>query len=175
MSPDDLERERYRLLFSVRRSVRYHTRRRRFFDRFHTCATALQVLLGSATLLLFLKDLSVSPLIPAALVTLLSTLDLVIGSTAAAREHHDLTRRFIALEKQLLAAGEYGETELRVFKGQRLDIEADEPPPLHVLNAICHNETLRALGHSREELVRIGPFQRGLAHFFDWRESSIGL
>jgi hypothetical protein len=48
---------------------------------------------------------------------------------------------------------------------ERLDIEADEPPVPHVLNAICHNDLARAMGYGPEHQARIACYQRWLAQF----------
>jgi hypothetical protein len=86
---------RHDLLFDVRRSVRYHTRRRMFFDRWNLATNALSVIFGSATIYGVLsaggKELALAS---AALVTVMSSLNLVIGTTRMARLHEDLARRF---------------------------------------------------------------------------------
>lgn len=169
----ELEQRWNDLLFGVRRSVRYHNRRRRFFERYHTITTALSVLAGAATVVMVLQELGpLAPSITAALVTVLATFDLVVGTTAKAREHAEFARRFIELEKEMLTSAP-DEQRLKEFTAERLDIEADEPPPLHVLNVICHNELVRALGYGQEHLVPLKWYQRLLAHFFDIREGSL--
>jgi hypothetical protein len=54
-----------------------------------------------------------------------------------------------------------------------LAIEADEPPILRVLDAICHNELLRAMGYPKEREAQIAWYQRLLASFVDIREHAI--
>jgi len=155
------------LLFGVRRSVRYHTRRRRFFDRFHTLASALAVLFGSATVYALFRQWD--PRVAAACavgVTATSTFDLVVGSATVARLHADLVRRFLELEKSLVMHTQSPE-RLRELTAERLTIEADEPPVLHNLNIICHNELVRAAAHGDQHLVPLGYPARLLAHVFD--------
>jgi hypothetical protein len=55
----------------------------------------------------------------------------------------------------------------------RLGIEANEVPVLHVLNCICHNDQLRAEDGPPEEYVTIGPAQRFFSPFFDFCEGSL--
>ena len=162
------------LLWNVRRSIRYHSRRRRFFDNWHTISSAVSVLFGSATFFVLLAK--ANPLIAeisAAIVTLFATLDLVVGTAASARLHDDLARRFIALEQELTQAGEPTEENLPVLLNKRLAIEADEPPVLSVLNSMCHNELVRAEGRPESERIPIGFFQRHLAHRFDLNEQAL--
>ncbi|MGZ8181451.1 MAG: hypothetical protein ACXWT1_05800 [Methylobacter sp.] len=162
---DDL----HNLLFSVRRSVRYHNRRRNFYDRFNLSSSALSLILGSATVYGLVKDSGGAQiaLIAAALVTVLSALNLVIGSARQARLHHDLAKRFIALEKAMVKQQAPTESDLSAWLEERLDIEMDEPPVLHVLNALCHNELARAMGYSPEHYAHVAFYQRWLAPVLD--------
>ena len=49
----ELGDEYWHLLFGVRRSVRYHDRRRGFYESFHTVVVFLSVIGGSATIAAF--------------------------------------------------------------------------------------------------------------------------
>jgi hypothetical protein len=44
---------------------------------------------------------------------------------------------------------------------------------LRVLDSICHNELLRAMGYDRSQYVEIAWYQRLLAQFVDVREHAI--
>jgi len=166
--------ELHELLFCVRRSVRYHVRRRKFFERFNLAVQALAVIFGSATIYAVLGQLGEAWAIgAAAVVTVTSAVNLVVDTPRLARLHYDLARRFIELEREIVGADAQDGAALRRWQAQRLEIETEEPPVLHVLNAICHNELARAMGYPREELARIGPLQRLFAHLFDWREHRI--
>jgi len=46
----DFDLEKHNLLFGVRRSIRYHARRRSFFDRYDLFTNAVAVIFGSATI-----------------------------------------------------------------------------------------------------------------------------
>lgn len=172
----DSHARNYALLFDVRRSVRYHARRRRFFELWNTATNALSVVFGSATIYGVLKSGGEALAIGAAvLVTILSSLNLVVDSTRRARSHEDLARQFIELEKAIVQAGDMTEAQYQVFVGRRLDIEANEPPILRVLDSICHNEMLRAEGYdpSDSSYVKIKWWQRLLAQFVDVGEHHI--
>lgn len=163
------------LLFGVRRSIRYHARRRMFFDRFRQLTSALGVILGSATVFTLLNEMEpLYPSLAAALVTVLFTIDLVVGTGPAARLHNDLNRRFIDLERQMeLEEIPIDGHALAKHKAYRLEIEVDEPPVHRVLDMMCHNELLRAMGYEKSHFARIRLHQRLLAHFFDVQDDRV--
>jgi len=172
MTADELENAWYGLQFGVRRSVRYHQRRRGFFERLDTLASLLSVLFGSAVIVGVLAAHStVLVLAASVLVTLVASFNLVLGSVRRAWQHADLARRFTDLERRLLA--EPDEALLRELTAQRLLIEADEPPVLRVLDVLCHNELLRAEGQ-KEGRARVGFWQRAFAQVFDLHADRIG-
>lgn len=157
----------FSLEFGVQRSARYHNRRRRFFEGLHRTTSALAVLFGSATLTSIFAKLPEGYTVAMALgVTALGSIDLVVGFASSAWAHADLARGFIDLEAQMLGAPRT-EAELHRFKAARLAIERDEPPVLHVLNVICHNDLARAMGLPQIEMAHLSWMQRALAHFFD--------
>lgn len=165
---DKLKKDRYRLLFAVRRSQRYHEHRRRFFDRIHRFVTGVGVFAGTAAAGAVIGQVEWLGIALAGSVAAFSAMDLVVGSAMKARDHHDFERRWIALEQKILNAGDYPMEELVEFRNERLRIEADEPPILRVLDVICHNEVVRSEGR-REYERPIGPLQRAFSSFFDWR------
>lgn len=168
----DLADRWHAMQFGVRRSIRYHQRRRGFFDRIDQFSNMLSLIFGSAAIYGILeKDFKSLALVASALVTVLAAINLVIGSAQRARAHSDFVRRYVELEKRMLAKP--SEDEYLKVAEERLGIEAEEPPVLHVLNSICHNETMRAMGYKKEELAQIGFFQRLFSPVFDFCEHSI--
>ena len=165
------------LLFEVRLSVRYHSRRQGFFQTCHRLVMAMMLFGGSATLATFGAELWAdwplwARLLPSAIATVLVAIDLVVGFAEKAGRYGDLMREFIRLERQLEAIRDKATDEdLAKITDERLAIEAGEPPVLHVLNAICYNEMVRAMGYG--DKVNISTVQRLLAHFFDWREHQL--
>ena len=163
------------LLFGVRRSVRYHNRRRGFYERFHGFVLLMAVAAGSTTIAAFGSELTAAlptavKLLAAATVTLLALLDLVVGSMRKAWLHADLARRFIALEQKLVAhQAEPTAAALVDIERDRLEIEADEPPIRRVLDTLCHNELWRAMGYPESEMVPVSFLQRLFANYFDFR------
>jgi len=173
---ETLRRDRHELLFGIRRSIRYHSRRIQFFDRFHLITTALVVIFGSATILAVLSAVDKSYAIgAAAVITVLSVIDLIVGTSKMSRLHESLARRFIELEKKMITTTEekFSSDDLMTMTAERLGIEADEPPVLRVLDSLCQNELLRAMGYGREEFLRIAWYQRMVAQFIDIMEYRI--
>ncbi|WP_263217919.1 hypothetical protein [Pseudomonas atacamensis] len=168
----DLPIRWHNTLFSVRRSIRYHQRRRSFYDRLDKTSNMLSLIFGSAAIYGVLqKDYQAVALIASAIVTIASSVNLVVGSAQRGRDHTDFMRKYVELEKSMLC-DESDEVLLQVQE-TRLSIEAEEPPVMHVLNAICHNELMRAMGYPKKELPKIGWLQTWVAQVFDFCESSI--
>ncbi len=134
----------------------------------------LSALAGTAIIALILGKMgSTWALLLAVLVTVFSILDLTIGTTKMARLHHDLARRFIFLEKKIISSTDQADDCCAGYSAERLDIEADEPPPMAVLNIVCHNEMLRAMGYPIGDQVEIKWYHRWFCNWFDWKEYSI--
>ena len=174
----NLEQQYDDLLFGVRRSIRYHRRRQGFFESCHTWTMAIMVLSGSATIAVFASSLNNAwpmwmQLTPSVLVTVFATFDLVIGFTRRALLYADLARRFGDLEQRMEAERTNPTDEaLGKLTVQRLGIEMAEPPVLRVLDTICHNDLMRAMGYKSdsEEYRKVNFLQWLFAHVFDFRQ-----
>lgn len=161
------------LLFSIRRSVRYHNRRRSFFDRFSKLTTIMSVLGGSAIIVSILSKVNnLWALCFSVIVAIAATFDLVINSSQMARFHHDMSRKYIEIEKNMVLKNP-DNLLISQWTAARLDIEAEEPPVLHILNTICHNELCRALGFPQKEIHKISPLQRLFCQIIDIGEHKI--
>lgn len=169
---EDLSLRWHKQLFGIRRSIRYHLRRRAFFERLDQLSNMCSVIFGSTAIYGILdtnaKTLAIAS---SAAVTVLASINLVVGSAQRARAHSDFVRQYIELEKIMLAP-ESEECLLTVIKN-RLSIEAGEPPVLHVLNSICHNELMRTMGYKKEDMAKISLTQRLFSQIFDYRENTI--
>ncbi|RQZ24047.1 hypothetical protein DIE14_23100 [Burkholderia sp. Bp9017] len=170
--PPTLDRRWSDMLFGVRRSIRYHQRRRAFFDRWDQLGNVFSLVFGSAAIYGVLEaDYKTLALVASGLVTILSAVNLVFASAQRARLHHDFARKFQEIEQEMLVSPD--EQVLQDVSRKRLDVEADEPPVLHVLNCLCHNEQMRADGYPASNLAKIKWWQRMFAHFVDLREDLI--
>lgn len=170
MDDKKLKEEWNDLLFGVRRSVRYHTHRRKFFDRLGVWADFLVIVSGGSVVSFVVagENHSLGAVIFGALTAIIGSFDLVIGFSSSARDHHDLARDFSELERHMTAAsGTKTEKELIKFTNRRLEIEEEEPPILQVLNCYCHNELIKAHGYKDSELTRITFLQSFFKQWFD--------
>ena len=174
------EQEFDKLLFNVRRSVRYHARRQNFFRNCHTLVMFFALIFSSVTVVAFGAEIATTlplwiKLLPAALVTLASAADLLFRFSEKAADYAELMRKFIALERQLEASrGDLSEKLITHVTDQSLEIETTEPPVLQVLDTLCYNELLRAMGYSWERQVKVNPVQRWCAHLFDIQAHRLG-
>ena len=167
------------LLFSVRRSVRYHGRRQGFYRACQDLTLFLAFLLSTSTIAFFLEStLSESPtwikLLPSVITSLLVGFTLVYRVGEKACDHANFRRQFIVLEQRLVAGrylvGEQMNELVQDATKARLNIETYEPKVKKVLDTICHNELLRAMGYAKSDEIKIGFWQRLFAPFFDFRQ-----
>lgn len=170
-----MDQEKWKdLLWGVRRSVRYHIRRRRFFENVHKWVMVLTSLGGSAAIISLLAEVGdIWTITFAAGVTFFSIIDLVFSTDRQARTHDELARQFIELEKDIIETKKPTEDDLTNLTSCRLSIEMKEPTPLRVLDSICHNELLRAMGYDKSHQLKIKFYQRWFAQIFDIREHTI--
>jgi hypothetical protein len=165
----------HEIIFGVRRSVRYHNRRRAFFDGWVLITNAVSVIFGSAAMWVFWSKANLDWGVYAALiVTFFSAINLVVGAGQRARLHADLARRFFSLEKEIISMADPTEEQRRLLMGKRLEIEADEPPVLRVVDVMCHNELADAMGFDRPKDFYTIPWYLYLTgHFTNWFEGRI--
>lgn len=167
------------LLFSICRSIRYHGRRQGFYRGCQDLTLFLAFLLSTATIALFLAEtLSNYPpwvkLLPAVVTSVLVGITLVYRVGEKACDHANFRRQFIVLEQRLVAGRYLVDQELNELvqevNKERLNIESYEPKVKKVLDTICHNELLRAMGYPQSDEIEIEFWQRRFAPFFDFRE-----
>jgi hypothetical protein len=137
----DISNERWNLLWSVQRSVRYHARRQGFYDHWRKVTAFISVLAASAGATDLLNSWS-RPFAIACmfLVATAAAFDLVVGTSEMARKHDQLRRRFLVLEAAIKPELVTSELELDQWCKERLAIELDEPPTFVVLDLLCENE-----------------------------------
>src|SRR5437588_9330485 len=102
---DDDRQALHELLFGVRRSIRYHNHRRRFFDAFDKFTKILAAVAGSAAFATALSQHQRVTGVLAAIIAVFSSVDLIIGAGTAARLHSDLAKRFAELEATIVRLG----------------------------------------------------------------------
>ena len=130
-------------LFGVRKSVRYHQRRRAFFEWIHTSTSALQMIAGSSAIVSWVSKCEELGIGLAAVAALLAAFDVVVGTSRRSTAHASLSQRFVQLEREMVPFEHDRQipTEIATgFRQRRLEIEESEPPKLRVIDILCHNE-----------------------------------
>ena len=155
MKIDTLEKRIRDLDFAIEKSMRYHQRRRGFYDAWHKVMMFAVIAIAPVLALLLDQPLEVIVLIPA----ILAALDLVWAPSHRARDHELLFREFSALAIKIRSAAEPDPGQYMGWAAERIRIETGEPPIYIALEADCDNEVKRAWGLDRE-LVEIDPLSR---------------
>ena len=174
---DHLDDRTYDLLFGIRRSVRYHDRRRRFYESWNTFTVFVATVGSSAAVAAFLAAAAPPWLaaIAAAVVAVTAAADLAVGTARRADRHGDLARQFFTLERRFVHDKNLTNDEYAEIVDERLRIEATEPPTLRLLDALCHFEVLRSLGHDPSLMPRVPWVRRIAAQGFSQAEFAVRL
>lgn len=169
---DKLEDDLFKLQFNLGRSIRYHSRRRKFFDFWDKLTTFCSLVFSSTATYGALSTNEKITLISGAIVTIFSSLSLVIGFSNKARDHFDFVKQYSLLERMSIKEV-LSEKLLKQITDEKLFIESTEPPVLRVLNEMCWNEEAKAQGIKPEKWRKIKWYQRLFSSFFDIVPESI--
>ncbi|MCG8998423.1 hypothetical protein [Laribacter hongkongensis] len=173
MNLDALSHDQYGLLFDIRRSVRYHDRRKAFYELLHHITSWMTILMAGSVLFDAAKDGKTADwmICLSIAAALLAAADMVLGYSRRANLHGDLRRRFADLEIAILMGGSSQE-EWHEHTRTRLIIEKDEPAIYKVLDLLCRNELLVAEGFNRkdnpEQFANITRYQRWTCQLYRW-------
>lgn len=161
-----LETQRKNLLFSIHRSIRYNTKRQRFFECWDRFSNFISVVFGSSSVYAITQQNEHIAIILAVLLSVISAAALVIGFGHKARDHMDFIRQYLSLEHSLLTS-ELAQAKINEIKHELNRISYSEPPVLVVLEQICYNEQLNAEGFPKEKQSKINVIQRLFANYID--------
>lgn len=159
----------YTTLFGVRRSVRYHQRRRSYFETINTTSVWLQVISGSSAVVAVAASLPGGAMALAGLAATLAALNLVVGTQRKATTHAGLALRFAQLERDMVPHEESEsatEADAVAFKQRRVEIEQDEPPKRRAIDLLCHNELVQST-YRHESTYPVGRWKRWIGHIAD--------
>ena len=138
------------LLFQIDKSMRYHQRRRGFYDLGYRVLMLTIIVSGSLAAVYEWKQIGLGAVIAA--------ISLVWSPAYKARSHEMLFRSFtdlsIEMQSKTWTASNY-----RKWKTKRVKIEGDEPPIYYALEADCENQVRRAWGRD-QKLLRIAWWRR---------------
>lgn len=169
---EEIAGELIALDFGVHTAIRYHVKRRAFFDVLHRVSMLVAVVGGSAAFFALIGERTEIGQIAALVVAIATALDLVFAFPEKAREHDKLAERFsdLAADLAFVEAGMVDERRLAELKVRRLGLEKGEPTALDALNVICHNEEAEARGYGRDQIYRVGWGQKIFAQLitFPW-------
>jgi hypothetical protein len=146
--------------FTVHASMRYHAKRRAWFDGLHRSAMVV-VALGSAAAATAIPG---GPIDTAAALTIAvavaAALELFFAFADRARSADMLYRRFNALATEIAETNTVDDETLRRWDKRRLLIRADCEERLLVLHRICYNLEAEARGYADDVLYEIKSWQR---------------
>ncbi len=157
----------WELLFSVRRSFHYHEHRERFFTLLHNMVNLTWIICGTLAVWKLME--SDTQIYLVAVPTIASVIDIIIGFASKISVHKVLKQRYLQLETEIVSDPD--NQKYVDFHRKRRVIESDEPPKLHALDVLCHNEVVRASyppEDAREHLAKVPWLPRCSAQLLSW-------
>jgi len=146
--------------FAVHVGMRYHAKRRAWFDWLHRIAMVIAALGSSAAVAALYGGLTGAAEWLVTAVAAASACELAFGFAERGRVGDSLYRRYTALAGAIAEAKSVDPDLLRFWEKQRLLIRADCEERLLVLHRICYNLEAEARGCDAETLYHIKPWQR---------------
>lgn len=153
--------------FLLNKSIRYFSKKRRFFDISHRTAQAIVLLGASSSVTAVFSENSKFALYTTALITIVGTIDYVFDLAGKSRLFDDLYRRTTALTAELIESVVADEQMVARVKSKRYEIYADAPAMNRVLEVVCHNEEVQARGLPITHEYKLTKVQRFFAYLFD--------
>ncbi|GEM_PF-3170682 len=158
------------LRFAVNKSIRYHSKRQRFFESCHYVTTALSAVLGASSFCLLYAESVTAAQFTTAIVGAVTTLDLVFGYNRKANQYRELKCQFSDLQTAVndikINQPDLDE-HVRRLGNSRVLIQKHEPTALKGLALICHNEECQAT-RCDDEMYVIPPHIKLLRHFWSF-------
>jgi hypothetical protein len=155
-SPEEID-------FSVHVSMRYHARRRAWFDRFHRAMILVITVCASGGVAAIFGGLLPEAEYLATAVAAAGALELAFSFPERARVEDALYRRFNALAVEIASTKTPSVEQIHRWDAQRLLVRADADDRLEVLRRICHNLEAEARGCDGEAFYSVWPWQHLMA------------
>jgi hypothetical protein len=149
--------------FGVHVAMRYHVRRRAWYDRFHRASVLVLALAGSSCAVAIFGGLLPAAEMLSLGVAVAGAAELAFDFTGRARAEDALYRRFNALACDIAATLDRTEAKLSEWNARRLLIKADADDRLEVLRRMCHDLEAEARGYGPAACYRLWGVQRFFA------------
>ena len=147
--------------FGIKKSIRYHSKRRAFFERWDNIANWLVAVAGASAFASVVGDsASLLSKILTFLMTAIALADVIVSFGARARLHQDLYRRFSELAIEITHMSNPTPHDIATLRAKRLSLEAEEP---HIIDAIerwCWSEEAESRGADSADLQPLTKWQR---------------
>ena len=161
-----MESDLHELTCRIRRSIRYHRARERFFRTWASAIAFISLVSGSSVVAAILTEMLVYfALTAGAVVALTQAAEMAFGISAKASTHNGLAVEFSALEAAMARVPDPDEAARRRFLEDTLRIEMREPPIKRYLDLICHNQVARAMGS--DDVESLAWWQRLFAQYLN--------
>jgi hypothetical protein len=152
----EVNRKFYEVDFRVHVSMRYHQARRAWWTGLNRISSIAAALAGSAAVITVFGAHGASYwAFVAAVSGGFAALNAALGFTDRAREHATLYDKFSGIAAKMASEGAPDDAIARRYESEVLQLEASEPPSIHTLNVICHNQECQARGHGPDDQYRI--------------------
>ena len=160
---DDISESLAALDFGVHVSMRYHARRRAWYDRLHRMMILIIAVGGSAGVAAIYGGLLQEAEYLALAVAIACALELAFSLPERARVEDALYRRFNILAADIAETRDVSEQQLHSWEARRLLIKADADDRLEMLRRICHNLEAEARDYPPEYRYALRSWQRPCA------------
>lgn len=150
---NELSEKRYKLRFSVERSIRYHARMVGKYEIIQKTLMFATILMGSASF----AALNDSPELWGGIAATIAAFVLVYAPANKTTLHISLRNKFSDLAIDM--ESECTKENMEKWETARLRIEQNEPPVFWAVNTDCHNEVCRAWDRL-EHVTQIGLWKR---------------
>ena len=158
--PQDATASLAPLDFRVHVSVRYHARRRAWYDRLHRIMMLVIATGASAGVAAICGGLLREAEFLAVAVAVAGALELALSLPERARVEDALYRRFNALAAAIAEARSITGADIRSWEARRLLIRSDADDRLEALRRVCHNLEAEARAYPLEAFYWLWPWQR---------------
>lgn len=159
---------RRRTLLGAEKSVRYHVRRRAFFDGWSRTFNFFVLVLGSGTIYAASNESPILATIVGAVVMLTGAIQLVWDPARNARDHEILARDFSKLLAEIHSKSDPDPAVISNWAARREEIEQAETATYNALEADCRNEVVRvyyepSAAAAAQQIIPFWP--RALMHY----------